>query len=625
MPDGVNAVYYIDSLQFTIDRADIDGVTLTTAKDAAEIYQNHDLQCTAAVSGTGVLSQKVIYSIEPSVEGASISSDGLLSVKNAAPGVEIHIKAASVEDPSKYDSKTVTVLAQEIRSVSVSAEGSPDTIYQGNSLQLKADVTAAGDPDTAVTWSLAQTLKGVSLSKDGLLTAGKDAAEGTVTVKATSVFDKTKSGTYTVSVKANKISEVRVQSAGDQQTIEPGTSMNLSALVDNAGTTATKDVTWSMEPKNANGLSIKTNGNVCTLSADSTAADGTTVTIQAVSVFDTSKQGKITITVKAVEEETFDFNKLSVEYFENFDGEGITLDSVKEDGVLSWKVTEPTDLEFCPGFDERNINIYQRNGIHKTDPTLSTRQRASNALKSFLGSDNDYIQLTLNNTTNKEKKYTFSFLFRFYDIDADTEYIESQMETDTSYVKYELPLKMVSVNSSGEETIIKDNLNIPFRCNMYPSTNPEYYEITSSIVIPANQTIRLRLMLNGDLPTCLSPDHTAENAAYATTPHPCTFNIDNIAISSGNLPVLSMKAGETQSLDLHTLEGDTVKYYTNSYLAKYTHGESETCHRFDTTVATVDDKGVVTANTAGETACIAEITHANGEVERKQCIIRVEE
>ena len=130
-------------------------------------------------------------------------------------------------------------------------------------------------------------------------------------------------------------------------------------------------------------------------------------------------------------------------------------------------------------------------------------------------------------------------------------------------------------------------------------------------------------MLDGDLPTCVSPDHAAKNDTYQNTPHPVTFTIDNIAISSGKLPTLTLNAGETHQLELDTVEGDTVKYYTNSYLAQYTHGTSETCTRFDTTVATVDDTGKITANTSGETALIAEITHTNGEVERRQGIVHV--
>ncbi len=87
-----------------------------------------------------------------------------------------------------------------------------------------------------------------------------------------------------------------------------------------------------------------------------------------------------------------------------------------------------------------------------------------------------------------------------------------------------------------------------------------------------------------------------------------------------------MKTGETHQLKVDTMENDTVEYQTNSYLAQYTHSDKETsCTRFNNTVATVDDSGLITANATGKTACIVTITHEDGTIERKQCIVEVKE
>ncbi|HAP14536.1 MAG TPA: hypothetical protein DCR07_00300, partial [Lactococcus sp.] len=563
LPSGVNAVYYIDSLRFTIEKANVESVNLTATDNAATIYQNHELQFTSEVIGTNAPIQKVNYSITPAVAGVSITDNGLLKVGNVAKDTKITVKAASIEKPEIFATKEITVLAQTIDNISVNAkaekiegiaeeQSNPTEIYSGQKVQFAADVTSTGEPDNSVTWSVSPTTSGVTLSKTGLLSVTDAVPDNTaLTVKATSVFDKTKSAEYPITVKTNKVTSVTMSSAGDKTTVSKDAPLMFSAKIADFVGVPTKEISWSI-PQAVAGASLSaTTGNNTILSVGENVAEGTKITVRASSVFDSTKHAEMEITVQnEAEANTFNFNNLKVEYFENFDGENTTLDSVKNDGVFSWKATEPSDSAFCPGLDSSFVNLYQKIGIHKTDPGLSTRQRPSNALKGFLGSDKDYVQFTLKNTTNTQKEYTLSFLFRFFDIDADSEYIESQMEENTSYVEYKLPLKMVSVNDLNEETIINDTLKIPFRCSSYTSGNPEYYEITSSIVIPANQTVNLRLTLNGDLPQCLSPNHTQENSNYATTPHPVTFTIDNIAISSGKLPTLTLNAGETHQLEL---------------------------------------------------------------------------
>lgn len=636
LPSGVNAVYYIDDLRFTIEKAEIESVSLSAAGDATTIYQNKTLQFTSAVTGKNKPMQKVTYSIEPAVEGASISADGLLTVGNIPADTTLTVKATSFEDETKYATKQIKVLAQTINTITVTAkaekvegiaeeQSNPTEIYSGQKVQFAADITSTGEPDNSVTWSVSPTTSGVTLSKTGLLSVTDAVPDNTaLTVKATSVFDKTKSAEYPITVKTNKVTSVTMSSAGDKTTVSKDVPLMFSAKIADFVGVPTKEISWSI-PQAVAGASLSaTTGNNTILSVGENVAEGTKITVRASSVFDSTKYAEMEITVQNEEEaNTFNFNNLKVEYFENFDGENTTLDSVTNDGVISWKATEPSDPDFDIGFDSETINIYQNLGVHKTDENLSLNERRTSCFKGFLGSREDYIQFTLKNETNVEKTYTLSFLFRFLDINADADYIKTQMEDNLAFVNYKLPLKLVSVDKQGTETTITENIQIPFRCHRLTVFNPEYNSITTSINIPAEETLSLRLILDGDLPTCLSPDHQAENASYATTPHPVTFTIDNIAISSGKLPTLTLNAGETHQLELDTVEGDTVKYYTNSYLAQYTHGTSETCTRFDTTVATVDETGKITANSAGETALIAEITHTNGEVERRQCIVHV--
>lgn len=221
LADGKNAVYYISDLVFSVEKSEINTVTLATEGDAGEIYQNHDLQCSATVSGTGVPSQKVIYSIDPPVEGTAISESGLLSVKNAAPGAKINIKATSVEDPTKSDTKEVTVKEQTIDELTVTAAGNVTRIYSGDSLQFSAKAVTSGDLETKVVWSIDQTVAGASISKDGLLTT-KNLKEGTeikVVAVATAVSDSTKSvrSTYTITILGDYVQPHEVKAIQSNQ------------------------------------------------------------------------------------------------------------------------------------------------------------------------------------------------------------------------------------------------------------------------------------------------------------------------------------------------------------------------------------------------------------------------
>lgn len=203
LPNGVNAVYYIDDLQFTVEKGNVEGVNLTAAGDATTIYQNHELQFTSEVTGTNKPIQKVTYSITPAVQGASIDDKRLLKVGNVPKDTKITVKAASIEDPDKFATKEITVLAQTIDKITVTANGSPEKILQGGSLQFKATVEATGEPSTDVKWSISPETTGVTISNAGLLTVADTAEAGkTITVTATSVFDSKQSGTYQITIQA---------------------------------------------------------------------------------------------------------------------------------------------------------------------------------------------------------------------------------------------------------------------------------------------------------------------------------------------------------------------------------------------------------------------------------------
>jgi len=285
-----------------------------------------------------------------------------------------------------------------------------------------------------------------------------------------------------------------------------------------------------------------------------------------------------------------------------------------EAGIVSHKSTKPDS--FATWLDDYYKFFVRTFGVHIIDDTLSSKQKETDCMGGFFGTQDDYLQFILNNDEEKEKTYTLSFMFRLDTIAVDTwDYLLEKSD-------YVLPLKLVALDENNNETLLKSSIKIPYSCDT-GMFNKEYYEISGTVDVPAGKQIRLQLKLDGDLPLCQIP---AEHTGAESEPHPVLYTIDNIAISSGSPTVISMKKGETYQLQLGTVT-DTIEYYTNSYLAQYTHNDKETtCTRFDTVVANVDKtSGLITAETQGETALIAVITHEDGTVERKQCIIKVEE
>lgn len=73
------------------------------------------------------------------------------------------------------------------------------TLPKGSTLNFSATVTTTGYASKAVTWSLSGATASF-ISKDGNLTISSEETATTITITATSIYDKTKSGTATVTV-----------------------------------------------------------------------------------------------------------------------------------------------------------------------------------------------------------------------------------------------------------------------------------------------------------------------------------------------------------------------------------------------------------------------------------------
>ncbi|MBZ5615669.1 MAG: Ig-like domain-containing protein [Acidobacteriia bacterium] len=244
------------------------------------------------------------------------------------------ITATSVADPSKSGSATVSIPA-----VAVSVTPPTATLFGGATQQFTAAVTNA--TNQAVTWSV---MGPGSTNSSGLYSApAVIASQGTVTVKATSVADPTKSGTATVTLIPISV------------TVSPATAKvvitgkkQFSAAV--AGTSNTV-VTWSVSGTGCSGDDCGTINSVGHYVAPA-VVPSSLVTVKASSVADPTKSG--TTSVQIMPNGNFKLNGNYVLYFQGFDPTGNMVASV---------ASLVADGSVTPG---TMTGVYDRNGVSTT-------------------------------------------------------------------------------------------------------------------------------------------------------------------------------------------------------------------------------------------------------------------
>lgn len=156
-----------------------------TQQFAATITHHANTAVTWSLSGLGSLSNSGLYTA-PAVVASQATAT---------------VRATSVVDPTRWASATVTLIP-----VTVSVSPATANVVVGGTQQFTATVT--GTSNTSVAWSVSGTGCSGSdcgtINSTGLYLAPSNAPNPpTVTVKATSAFDITKSGTATVTIVVN--------------------------------------------------------------------------------------------------------------------------------------------------------------------------------------------------------------------------------------------------------------------------------------------------------------------------------------------------------------------------------------------------------------------------------------
>ena len=266
--------------------------SVVVTPSSANLNPGRSIQFSATGSASGVYLWSLSGSGCDGITCGMITSSGYYTAPNVAPAVEpIIVTATSFSDLSQSGTATVTVGNQPVISVSVS----PSQVSLALGAQQVFTATVTGTSNTAVGWSLSGAgCNGATcglISDNGTYTAPTTMPSiPTVTVKATSKADGTKSATATVAL----ISPVTVTVSPASAKLFPGGKQKFSAQVTGSVVTT---VTWSVSGAGCSGSTCGTITTAGSYTAPVAVPNPATVTVKATSTADANSFGTATVTI----------------------------------------------------------------------------------------------------------------------------------------------------------------------------------------------------------------------------------------------------------------------------------------------------------------------------------------
>jgi len=272
----------------------VDAIILSPS--SANVARGGTQSFTAAVSGPKSPPQTVTWSIDEAGRHAqtTINASGGLSVAADESLTMLTVRATSTFDTSVSGMATVTVPIPVVTGVTVSP--SSDSVARGGTQNFAATVLGANSPPQTVTWTIdeagrhAQT----TINASGVLSVAADESLGTLTVRATSTFDTSVSGTASVNVPIPVVTGVTVSPA--TASVIRGRTQTFTATVLGANSPP-QTVTWTIDEAGRHAQTTINASGVLTVAADESL---TMLTVRATSTFDTSVSGTATIILIAI-------------------------------------------------------------------------------------------------------------------------------------------------------------------------------------------------------------------------------------------------------------------------------------------------------------------------------------
>lgn len=267
------------------------GIVLAISPTSATVGTNGTQQFTVTV--TGVTNKKVYWGVNGGSSNGTISSNGLYKAPAVAPAAPVTIRVVSDANSERSATATITVTGAA-QTVAVNVSPSSASVQTNAAQQFSATVTGAAN--TTVTWQVNNVTGGNAtigtITGSGLYTAPAAVPAGTVTVKAISQADTTKSASANVTVTAPAIPVV-ISITPTSASLAVNATQQFAATVTGAANPA---VTWQVNNitgGNATVGTITSNG----LYTAPNAIPAGTITVTAVSQADATKKANANISI----------------------------------------------------------------------------------------------------------------------------------------------------------------------------------------------------------------------------------------------------------------------------------------------------------------------------------------
>jgi formylglycine-generating enzyme required for sulfatase activity len=206
--------------------------SVTVSPLSVAVEKGSTQQFSATVNGSNNPPQSVNWSVSGGVSGTSISPSGLLILASNETATTLTVRATSTADSAKSGAAVVTVTVPPPTVTSVTVSPLSVAVEKGSTQQFSAAVNGTGNPSQSVSWSVSGGVSGTSISPSGLLTIGPNETATTLTVRATSTADFTKSGTAEVRVTASvaTLASIAITTPPAKTTYTVGESLDTAGM-----------------------------------------------------------------------------------------------------------------------------------------------------------------------------------------------------------------------------------------------------------------------------------------------------------------------------------------------------------------------------------------------------------